>query len=242
MSTSHSGFVIAPPATATLPIAGSNQCFPVGRIFCVGRNYAEHAREMGSDPNREPPFFFMKPPTALVSYGRDVPYPAQSTDVHHEVELVVAIGVGGAHIAVDRALGHVYGYAVGVDLTCRDLQSQAKKTGRPWETSKAFDGSAPCSALRRTSEIGHPSSGRLELRVNDVVRQQGDIGQMIWNVPEIIAHLSGHFALQPGDLIFTGTPAGVGAVKVGDVIKASAPTIGELAFAMLQPDRGADSA
>jgi fumarylpyruvate hydrolase len=221
-----------------LPIIGSAKRFPVGRIFCVGRNYAEHAREMGGDPTREPPFFFMKPPSALVADGMDVPYPTQSADVEHELEVVVAIGVGGAHITVDRALEHVYGYAVGVDLTCRDLQGQAKKAGRPWETSKAFDHSAPCSAVTRASEIGHPSSGPLELRINGSLRQRGDIGQMIWNVPEIIAHLSEYFALQPGDLIFTGTPAGVGPVKIGDRLDLIAPTIGELSFNIVAPNHG----
>jgi fumarylpyruvate hydrolase len=229
VSTSYSGFVISPPATVSLAIGGADQRFPAGRIFCVGRNYAEHAREMGADPSREPPFFFMKPASALAQ-GKDVPFPARSADLHHEVEVVVAISVGGADIAVDRALEHVYGYAVGVDLTCRDLQNEAKKAGRPWEVSKAFDGSAPCSALRRVAEIGHPSAGPLTLRVNGLLRQKGDIGQMIWNVPEIIAHLSGFFALLPGDLIFTGTPAGVGALKIGDLIEAAAPLIGELSF------------
>jgi fumarylpyruvate hydrolase len=240
VSTSYSGFVISPPATVSLAIGGADQRFPAGRIFCVGRNYAEHAREMGGDPSREPPFFFMKPASALVADGEDVPYPTQSTDLHHEVEMVVAIGVGGSFVAVDRALEHVYGYAVGVDLTCRDLQSQAKKAGRPWETSKAFDGSAPCSAVRRASEIGHPSAGSLELRVNGVLRQQGDIGQMIWNVSEIIAYLSGYFTLQPGDLIFTGTPPGVGPVKIGDHIEATAPMIGDLSFEILERALGAE--
>jgi fumarylpyruvate hydrolase len=242
MSVRHPDFVITLPATVSLPIVGADQRFPIGRIFCVGRNYAEHAREMGGDPNREPPFFFMKPASALVADGEDVPYPTQSADLHHEVEVVIAIGIGGTHIAVDQAPRHVYGYAVGVDLTCRDLQNRAKKAGRPWETSKAFDGSAPCSAVRRASDLGHPSAGPLELRVNGVLRQQGEIGQMIWNVPEIIAHLSTYFALQPGDLIFTGTPSGVGAIKIGDLIEATAPIIGELSFNILERSSGAEGA
>lgn len=223
-------FVIPPPPVASLPVAGTQRRFPVGRIFCVGRNYADHAREMGHDPNREPPFFFMKPPSALSSGNRQVPFPAHTADLHHEVELVVALHSGRSNIAVEQALEHVFGYGVGIDLTCRDVQSVAKKMGRPWETSKAFDHSAPCSALHPVSAIGHPSKGRIELHSNGQVRQEGDLSQMIWDIPEIISYLSTLFALQPGDLIFTGTPAGVGAVHSGDRLQATVEKVAELSI------------
>lgn len=227
---SSSEFVIALPPIASLPIVGSKQRFPVGRIFCVGRNYADHAREMGHDPNREPPFFFMKPPSAVLADGKDLPYPAHSSDLHHEVEMIVAIGTGGTNISVEQALSHVYGYGIGLDMTCRDVQNVAKKLSRPWETSKAFDDSAPCSALRPAAEIGHPDQGRIDLRVNGEVRQEGDLAQMIWSVPEQIAYLSTIFALLPGDLIFSGTPAGVAAVQRGDHLQARVTDIAELSF------------
>ena len=216
MSTS---FVIPAPVIPSLPVVGESKRFPVNRIYCVGRNYADHAREMGHDPDREPPFFFMKPATAIVTDGQDMAYPALSNDVHHELEMVVALGKGGANIPVDQALDHVWGYGLGLDMTRRDLQGEAKKMGRPWDTGKAFDQSAPCSALVPVSQCGHLSKGRIYLMVNGQVKQDGDLAMMIWNVPETIAYLSTLFTLMPGDLIFSGTPAGVAAVQRGDVLE-----------------------
>ena len=216
MSTS---FVIPAPVIPSLPVVGDSKRFPVNRIYCVGRNYADHAREMGHDPDREPPFFFMKPATAIVTDGQTMAYPALSNDVHHELEMVVALGKGGANISVDQALDHVWGYGLGLDMTRRDLQAEAKKMGRPWDTGKAFDHSAPCSALVPVSQCGHLSKGRIYLTVNGQVKQDGDLAMMIWNVPETIAYLSTLFTLMPGDLIFSGTPAGVAAVQRGDVLE-----------------------
>jgi len=221
-------YVIPPPAVPSLPVEGTGARFPVHRIYCVGRNYAEHAREMGHDPDREPPFFFMKPADTLLTDGRDFPYPPRSRDVHHELELVVALGAGGADISAARALEHVYGYAVGLDVTRRDLQAEAKKLGRPWDAGKAFDASAPCSAVRRAADIGHPAAGAVWLEVNGTIRQKGDLAQLIWTVPEIIAALSTLFTLAPGDLIFTGTPAGVGPVERGDVLVGGVEGVGTL--------------
>jgi fumarylpyruvate hydrolase len=212
-------FVIDPPATVSLPIRGIDQRFPVRRIYCVGRNYAAHAKEMGKDPEREPPFFFQKPSDALVEDGGVVPYPPQTTNLHHEIEWVVAIGRGGRNIQVTDANAHVFGYSVGIDLTRRDLQNAAKDLGRPWEWGKSFDHSAPCAALVTAAEIGHPQAGRIWLSVNGVIRQQGDIADLIWSVPEVIAEISASMRLEPGDLIYTGTPAGVGAVQPGDVLE-----------------------
>jgi fumarylpyruvate hydrolase len=222
--------VIPVPAVPTLPVEGTNARFPVGRIFCVGRNYAEHAREMGHDPNREPPFFFMKPATAIVADGKDFPYPSATKDVHHEMELVVALGKGGVNIPEAKALEHIWGYAVGLDMTRRDLQGEAKKMGRPWDTGKAFDHSAPCSAIVPASKIGHPTKGAVVLEVNGQVKQKGDLAELIWKIPEMIAYLSTLFALMPGDLIFTGTPAGVGPVKKGDTLKGSVEGVGTITF------------
>ena len=212
-------FVIAAPAIPSLPVVGDSKRFPVNRIYCVGRNYADHAREMGHDPDREPPFFFMKPATAIVTDGQAMAYPALSKDVHHELEMVVAIGKGGSNISADHALDHVWGYGLGLDMTRRDLQGEAKKMGRPWDTGKAFDQSAPCSALVPVSQCGHLAKGRIYLTVNGQVKQDGDLAMMIWNVPETIAYLSTLFTLMPGDLIFSGTPAGVAAVQRGDVLE-----------------------
>jgi fumarylpyruvate hydrolase len=199
----------------------------VHRIYCVGRNYAAHAIEMGHDPNKEPPFFFQKNPDNLL-VGADFPYPPMSSDVHHEIEMVVALKSGGKNIPVDKAMDHVWGYAVGLDMTRRDLQGKAKDAGRPWEVGKAFEQSAPCSELVPASAIGHPDRGRIRLEVNGGTRQDGDLGQMIWKTPEVIAHLSRLFTLTPGDLIFTGTPAGVGAVQRGDVLDGQIAGVGEL--------------
>lgn len=210
-----SAYVIAPPAIPALPVEGSEGLFPVHRIYCVGRNFADHAIEMGHDPNREPPFFFQKNADNLV-VGPSVPYPPRTSDMHYEIELVVALKSGGENIKVEDALSHVYGYGVGIDLTRRDLQGEAKKLGRPWEVGKAFEQSAPCTALVPAEKIGHPSEGRIWLSVNGAVKQDGNLNQMIWKVPEMIAELSTLFRLAPGDVIFAGTPAGVGPVKAGD--------------------------
>jgi fumarylpyruvate hydrolase len=221
-------YVIPAPPIPSLAVEGALGRFPVHRIYCVGRNYAEHAREMGHDPDREPPFFFMKPADALVTDGGDFAYPAGSVDVHHELELVVALARGGADIPAARALDHVYGYAVGLDMTRRDLQAEAKKMGRPWDVGKAFDGSAPCTPIRRVAEIGHPTKGAVWLEVNGTPRQRGDLAQLIWKIPEMIAYLSTLFTLAPGDLIFTGTPAGVGPVERGDLLRGGVDGVGTL--------------
>lgn len=221
-------YVIQVPTIPTLEVEGTSARFPIHRIYCVGRNYAEHAREMGHDPTREPPFFFMKPADAIVTNDGDFPYPSQSKDVHHEIELVVALAKGGTNIDASKALDHVYGYAVGLDMTRRDLQGEAKKLGRPWDTGKGFEYSAPCSRLRRAADIGHPTKGRIWLKVNGTVKQQGDLGDLIWKIPEMIAILSTLFTLQPGDLIFTGTPAGVGPVQRGDVLTGGVEGVGTI--------------
>jgi fumarylpyruvate hydrolase len=216
----------APPVT--LPIAGSEALFPVHRIYCVGRNYEAHAIEMGHDPNKEPPFFFMKSPDNILLPGADFPYPAQSKDVHYEIEQVVAIGKGGKNIPHDMALSHVFGYTVGLDMTRRDLQNEAKKLGRPWEIGKAFEHSAPMSAIVPVSITGHPANGAIQLHVNGELKQNGDLNQLIWKVQEVIAYLSDFFELQPGDLIMTGTPAGVGPVTKGDLLEGRVEGIGEI--------------
>jgi fumarylpyruvate hydrolase len=194
----------------------------------VGRNYADHAREMGHDPDREPPFFFMKPADAIVQNGASIPYPQMTKDLHHEIEMTVAIGKGGANIPEDKALEHVFGYGVGLDMTRRDLQTEAKKMGRPWEMGKAFDNSAPCTLLKPVSMVGHPAKGAIWLKVNGAVKQKGDLADMIWNVPEMIAYLSNLITLQPGDLIMSGTPAGVGPVQGGDKLEGHVEGVGEL--------------
>lgn len=214
----------------TLPVAESNQQFPVGRIYCVGRNYAEHAREMGHDPDREPPFFFMKPADAIVMSGAAIPYPQMTKDLHHEIEMIVAIGKGGSDIAVDKALDHVFGYGVGLDMTRRDLQGEAKKMGRPWEMGKAFDNSAPCTALKTVAMVGHPDKGSIWLKVNGEIRQKGDLSEMIWNVPETISYLSRLITLRAGDIIMSGTPAGVGPVNAGDKLEGHVDNVGDLSL------------
>ncbi|MFG1331417.1 fumarylacetoacetate hydrolase family protein [Xanthobacter autotrophicus] len=221
-------YVFAPPAVPTLPIVGSDDHFPVHRIYCVGRNFADHAVEMGHDPNKEPPFFFQKNPDTLVPHGATIAYPKMSQDVHHEIELVVALKAGGEDIPLERALDCVFGYAVGLDLTRRDLQGEAKKLGRPWEVGKAFEEAAPCSALVPAATIGHPDAGRIFLKINGSVKQEGNLNQMIWKVPEMIANLSTLFRLAPGDLIFAGTPAGVGPISKGDVLEGGVDGVGEL--------------
>jgi len=221
-------YVIPAPAVPSLGVRGSRGRFPVHRIYCVGRNYAAHAIEMGHDPDREAPFFFQKNPDTLVPAGMDFPYPDKSEDVHYELELVVALASGGKDIPRDRALDCVFGYGVGLDMTRRDLQGQAKKMGRPWEVGKAFDNSAPCSDIVPAQTLGHPDAGAVWLKVNGEIRQNGDLNQMIWKVPEIIAYLSGLFTLAPGDLIFSGTPAGVGAIVRGDKLHGGVDGVGEL--------------
>jgi fumarylpyruvate hydrolase len=212
-------FAFPPQAVPSVAIQGAATRFPVHRIYCVGRNYAEHAREMGSDPVREPPFFFSKPADAVAPNDCTLPYPSRTNNLHHEVELVVAIGKSGRNIATSDALDFVFGYAVGNDLTRRDLQKLAKDAGKPWDVSKGFDLSAPIGAIRLAS-LGHVSNASIALRVNGAARQQSNVAEMIWSVPEIIAELSTYFELQAGDLIFTGTPAGVNALKSGDRIEA----------------------
>ena len=218
-------FETDPPA---VPIDGAKDFFAVHRIYCVGQNYAAHAREMGSNPDREPPFYFMKPADAVVENGATIAWPSQTENLHHEVELVVAIGRGGSDIAVHEALAHVFGYAVGIDLTRRDLQATAKAAGRPWDTGKSFDQSAPVSAIHRAADIGHPEQGRIWLAVNDETRQDGDLSEMIWRVGEAIAELSRYFELKAGDLLFTGTPAGVGPLVPGDRLTGGIDGVGEI--------------
>ena len=221
-------YVIPAPIQATLPVVGSDDQFPIHRIYCVGRNYAAHSREMGGDPDREEPFFFMKSADTVLPGGGDFPYPAKSNDVHHEMELVVALKSGGDNISEDAALDCIFGYAAGLDMTRRDLQGEMKKAGRPWEIGKSFEYSAPCSAINPASGIGHPASGRLWLEVNGETRQDGDLNQLIWNVAESISYLSSLFTLAPGDLIYTGTPAGVGPVVKGDKLHGTIEGIGEI--------------
>ena len=214
-------FVFPPPACVSVPVVGRAERFPVARVYCVGRNYEEHAKEMGFT-GREPPFFFMKPADALLVVPEGgtgtMPYPSRTADLHHEIELVAAIGKGGRDIPAARAHEHVWGYAVGLDMTRRDLQGEAKKQGRPWEVGKAFDHSAPIAPLRPASATGHYTKGAISLEVNGAKRQASDVSLLIWNVAETIEHLSSLFELAPGDLIFTGTPEGVAAVSRGDVL------------------------
>ena len=223
-------FVIAPPPPASVAVAGEDARFPVRRIFCVGRNYAAHAREMGKDPEREPPFFFTKPADALVDSGSSIPYPPETENFHYEIELVLAIGTDGFRISKEQALDHVFGYAVGIDLTRRDLQFAARDKGRPWDWGKAFDLSAPCAPLHRVAQCGHPSTGRIWLAVNGEVKQDADLAELIWDVPEIISICSHSMALKAGDMIYTGTPAGVGPIVVGDQVTGGIDGLGEIAI------------
>jgi fumarylpyruvate hydrolase len=225
------GYVFAAPAQAVVPVQGSSDLFPIHRIYCVGRNYAEHAKEMGFT-GREPPFFFAKPadavmPVALGETG-EMPYPPATKDLHHEMELVVAIGKRGANIAAADAPGYIWGYAAGLDMTRRDLQGEMKKQGRPWEIGKSFDFSAPISPLKPVMQSGIVTAGRIQLNVNGVKRQESDLSKMIWNVNETIEHLSKYFELMPGDLIYTGTPEGVAAVQPGDLMEGSVEGVGAI--------------
>ena len=221
-------FAVPRLPSPTVAVAGTTLRFPVRRIYCVGRNYAEHAREMGAPVERETPTFFMKPADAVVADGATLAYPSSTSNLHHEVELVVALGGGGANVDREDALGHVFGYAVGIDLTRRDLQAASKAKGLPWDTSKGFDGSAPISAIHRADLIGHPTYGELAIVVNGEARQRADIGEMIFDVPAIIHELSKLFELAAGDLIFTGTPAGVGPLVRGDHVVATFSDVARL--------------
>ena len=227
------GYVFTPPAPVSLPVRGATEVFPVHRIYCVGRNYAAHAVEMGHDPDKEQPFFFQKNPDNIVLQGSDFPYPSETNDVHHEIELTVALKSGGDNIALDKALDCVFGYGVSLDMTRRDLQGAMKKAGRPWEIGKAFEHSAPHSELVSAEEIGHPDSGAVWLKINGEMRQEGDINQLIWKVPEVISILSSLFTLKAGDLIMTGTPAGVGPVHRGDKLHGHVDGVGELTVSVV---------
>jgi fumarylpyruvate hydrolase len=221
-------YVFQPAPVASVPVTGRAERFPVHRIYCVGRNYAAHALEMGGDPDREEPFFFQKNADSIVAGGGDFPYPAKSHDVHHEIELVVALGRGGVNIALGDALDCVFGYAAGLDMTRRDLQGECKKHGRPWEIGKSFEHSAPIGEIARAHRIGHPQEGAIWLKVDGKTRQEGNLNQLIWKVPEIISYLSGFFALRPGDLIMTGTPSGVAAVERGNLLEGHIDGVGEV--------------
>ena len=227
-------YVFEPPGLTLIPVANSAQEFPVHRVYCVGKNYAAHVREMGLDPKRDPPCFFMKPADAIVTTGR-IPYPPGTTNYHYEAELVIAIGKQGSNIHAEDVMSYIYGYAVGFDMTRRDLQISSGKLGYPWETGKGFDYSAPISPVYPLSEVGRIDSGRIALTVNGETRQDSDISDMIWKNHEIISELSRLFILQPGDLIFTGTPAGVGAVVPGDKLVASIEKLGEVAIEIVEP-------
>jgi len=227
-------YVIPPPPQAYIEVAGSAEVFPVRRIWCVGRNYIEHIREMGQD-ERAPPFFFAKPADAIVHDGGTVSYPPLTKDMHHEVELVVALKSGGRNIPVAKANDTIYGYAVGIDLTRRDLQIASREVKRPWEIGKAFDGSAPCGPLMPAAKIGHPTKGKITLKVNGQIRQDGDLNQMIWNVPETIWKLSEMVELAAGDIIMTGTPAGVGQLVVGDKVECEVEGLAPLTVTIGQP-------
>ncbi len=213
---------------ANVAIAGSDEQFPVRRIYCIGRNYVEHAREMGGNPDREPPFYFTKAADAVIASGSAVDYPPRTNDLQHEIELVVAIGKRGSNIAVERAHEHVFGYAVGIDLTRRDLQAQAKTSGRPWDAGKNFDQSAPISAIQPVEAVGHPERGRIWLAVNGEMRQDGDLDELIWSVAESIAEISTYCILAPGDLVYTGSPAGVGPLVRGDKVTGGIEGVGEI--------------
>jgi fumarylpyruvate hydrolase len=224
-------YAIDPPRQASVAVHGSEARFPVRRIFCVGRNYADHVREMGADPKSEPPIFFTKPADAVVESAA-IPYPLDTANLHHEVELVLAIGRGGEGIPAEDALAHVWGYGVGVDLTRRDRQAEAKKAGAPWDAAKAFDQSAPVGALKPAPDAGVMTRGRIWLSVNGETRQDADLEQMIWSAPDIIAALSRSWALAPGDLVFTGTPAGVGPLAAGDAVACGVEGLPELRFSI----------
>ena len=221
-------YIFPPQNQTVLPVRGTDDLFPVHRIYCVGRNYAAHAIEMGHDPDKEAPFFFQKNPDNILLEGNDFPYPSMTSDVHHEIELAVALKSGGDNISVDDAMDCVFGYGIALDMTRRDLQGEMKKMGRPWEIGKAFEKSAPCSELISAAEIGHPVEGAVWLKINDELRQQGNLDQLIWKIPEMIAYLSELFTLHSGDLILTGTPSGVGPVQRGDKLHGHVAGVGDI--------------
>jgi len=225
-------FVVSPQPQASVAVVGSEQRFPVRRIFCVGRNYADHVREMGNDPKSEPPLFFSKPADAVVESGTVIAYPSNTSNFHHEVELVIAIGKGGSNIDEASALSHVWGYGVGVDLTRRDRQAEAKKAGTPWDTAKGFDHSAPISALTPVADAGDAANARIWIKINGETRQDANTHDMIWSLPEIIAALSRWWELKAGDLIFTGSPSGVSALNPGDVIECGVDRLAPLTFSI----------
>ncbi len=226
-------YVFAKHEIPALSVTGTEELFPVHRIYCVGQNYSKHMREMGSNPERDAPFFFSKPADAVCRHGSNISYPPATKNLHHEIELVVAIGMKGINIPTTEALNHVFGYTVGLDLTRRDLQQEAKKKGRPWSVAKGFDNSAPCSVLHKVDEVGHLEQGKITLNVNGEIRQQGDISEMIWSIPEIISILSGYFELCPGDLIFTGTPEGVGPLNRGDILEGEVEQLTKLSITIV---------
>ncbi|KQT31833.1 hypothetical protein ASG29_07990 [Sphingomonas sp. Leaf412] len=226
-----------PPPPILAPVV-DGPAFPVGRVFCIGRNYADHAHEMGGDPTREAPFFFTKWAQAVVPSGGTIPYPPETADYQHEVELVVAIGTGGRDIAAADAPAHVFGHAVGLDMTRRDLQAAAKADGRPWDAAKNVEHGAPLGPIHPVAQAGHPAAGRIALTVNDIVRQDGDLSDMTWGVADLIAYLSRFYRLEPGDLIWTGTPAGVAAVVPGDVLVASIAGLSDLTVTIGERARG----
>ena len=227
----RSDYVVPMWDQPSVAVAGG-AAFPVRRIFCVGRNYAEHAREMGTDPDREPPFFFMKSADTVVASGSEIKYPTRTENLHHEVELVIAMGSGGSDISGAEASDHIFGYAVGVDLTRRDLQQQMKENGRPWDIGKSFDQAAPVGEIQPSWNIGHPRKGKINLSVNGKTRQKADLKDMIWSIDEIIAELSTYYSLEAGDLIFTGTPSGVDALVRGDHVSSGIEGIESLEFSI----------
>ena len=223
-------YVIPPPQQASLPVSTGAGRFPIRRVFCVGRNYAAHAREMGKDPDREPPFFFMKPADAVLDATGVIPYPSLTSEFHHEIEMVVALKAGGTNVAPQEALNLVWGYGVGVDLTRRDIQDEAKKLSRPWDWAKGFDAAAPCSPIHPVEVVGHPDNGEIWLKVNGVLKQHGDLQDLIWSIPEVISAISQAVALAPGDLIYSGTPAGVGPLQPGDDVTGGVEGVAEFDF------------
>ena len=237
-----SQFTFSPPQQASVAVAGEDVRFPVRRIFCVGRNYAAHAREMGKDPDREPPFFFTKPADAVTDDGAVIPYPPETANFQYEIELIVAIGKEGADVPVEEANGLIWGYGVGIDLTRRDLQLDARDKGRPWDWGKAFDLSAPVAPLHPVAKVGHPARGRIWLAVNGAVKQDGDLAELIWDVPEIVSTLSRSMTLKPGDLIMTGTPAGVGAIVPGDRVTGGIDGLGDISITIVEGAAGAPAA
>ena len=236
------GYAFPPQPIPSVAIAGEAVRFPVRRVFCVGRNYAAHAREMGRDPDREPPFFFTKPADAVVDSGATIPYPPDTSNLHYEIELVVALGAGGVDVPVETALDLVWGYGAGIDLTRRDLQLEARDKGRPWDWGKAFDLSAPIAPLRRAAVVGHPVAGRIWLAVNGAVKQDADLGELIWPVRDVISILSRSMTLRPGDIIMTGTPAGVGAIVPGDHLTGGVEGVEDIAITIAERSTGREAA